>query len=124
MDETMSETTKLIRGKAMRREGDEHCHGGAGTLDWKCILGRDETAGRMLRFIHDNVLAPGVTIGDHGHDVGEEYYYILSGRGVMVLDGERFDVQAGDMAAVYAGGTHALENTGEQPMRMIALYVG
>ena len=47
-----------------------------------------------LNFLHDDVLAPGVSIGPHAHRGDEEYYYILSGRGTMTLDGRRFAVAA------------------------------
>jgi len=77
--------------------------------------------GGHLKFVHDDVLAPGVSIGLHTHIDDEEYYYILEGRGVMTLDGERFEVQAGDITAVYPGGEHWLENTSDADLRMIVV---
>ena len=40
---------------------------------------------RRLRFVHDDVLKPGVSIGTHTHSEDEEYYYIISGSGMMHL---------------------------------------
>ncbi len=119
----MIATTFLRKRKDMLRRPDPNCHGGLGDLDWTCVLGREQTRGKRLRFIHDDVLAPGVTIGVHSHRSGEEYYYIVSGRGVMTLDGERFEVESGDVAGVFPGGTHGLENNSDEDLRMIAIYV-
>ena len=115
--------TFLRRRAAMKREALPHCHGGVGALDWITVL-EDATPGastsRCVRFIHDDVLAPGVSIGVHWHD-HEEYYYILSGEGTMTLDGERFPIAAGDLTAIYPGGSHGLENTGATEMRILVI---
>ena len=119
-----SGTTLLRRRSAMRRKPLPECHGGVGALDWTTILD-DATPGaspnRAVRFIHDDTLAPGVSIGIHMHTDDEEYYLILSGSGVMTLDDERFPVQTGDLTAIYPGGSHGLENTGETEMRILVI---
>ena len=53
----------------------------------------------------------------------EEYYYIVSGNGTMTLDDERCEVAVGDIAAVFPGGAHALENTGDADLRIIVISV-
>ena len=119
-------TTFLYRRQDMRREPLPNCHNGVGALDWITVL--DNTTpgaplSRKVLFIHDDILAPGVSIGVHPHD-HEEYYYILSGEGVMTLDSERVPITAGDLTAIYPGGSHGLENTGETEMRIIVIGVG
>jgi len=105
----------------MTRKPLPECHGGVGALDFAVVLGGPDQAGRLLRFMHDDVLAPGVSIGVHGHDDSEEYYFILAGRGVMTLDGVRHEVGPGDVAAVYPGGSHGLENTGGEDLRIVVV---
>jgi mannose-6-phosphate isomerase-like protein (cupin superfamily) len=92
-----------------------------GDLDFTHVLGGELTAGRLVRFVHDDVLPPGVSIGIHAHPTREEYYYVVSGRGVMTLDGERHEVGPGDITAVYPGGSHGIENTGDEDMRIIVI---
>ena len=117
------QTTLIKRREAMRREALESCYGGRGALDWVRVLAREDTAGRALLYMDDDRVPPGATIGIHPHEDEEEYYYVLSGRGVMTLDGEPFDVRAGDVTAVFPGGRHGLENTGDEEMRVLVVCV-
>ena len=117
----MATTSFLKRKSQMQRRPDANCHGGQGELDWTCVLHNEETKGRCLTFLHDDVLSPGVSIGVHRHERGEEYYYILSGRGEMTLDGRRYPVQAGDVGAVFPGGAHGLENNSEEDLRILVI---
>jgi uncharacterized cupin superfamily protein len=113
-------TTLLKRREEMPRRPLPHCHGGAGALDFTAMLEGGELRGRHLRFLHDDTLAPGVSIGVHDH-AHEEYYVILSGEGHMTLDGTRFPVRAGDVTAVYPGGSHGLENTSDDDLRILVI---
>ena len=99
------------------------CHGGTGTLNFTEVLCQTPGRDKRLNFIHDDVLPPGATIGVHRHELDEEYYFIVSGSGVMTLDGRRGDVRAGDLTAVFPGGSHGLENTGSTEMRILVICV-
>lgn len=116
----MSDTTLVVKRPAMRHGPLPNCHDGVGALDWTEVLAPGQLQGRHLRFVHDDVLAPGVTIGVHAHD-DEEYYYILSGRGTMILDDEEIAVGPGDIAAVYPGGSHGLANDGGEDLRVLVI---
>jgi mannose-6-phosphate isomerase-like protein (cupin superfamily) len=116
-------TTLLKKRSDMLREPLENCHGGVGALDWIVVLDHNDLNDSGVNFIHDDVLPPGVSIGNHRHTGDEEYYYIISGKGVMTLDGESFDVAGGDITAVYPGGEHGLENTGTDDLRIIVISV-
>jgi oxalate decarboxylase/phosphoglucose isomerase-like protein (cupin superfamily) len=122
-EEKMTETTLIKRRSTMPRDPLPECHGGEGALDWTTVLDGRDLAGRRLNFIHDDVLAPGVTIGVHTHTDDEEYYYVVSGHGVMILDGERHEIGPGDITAVYPGGEHGLENSSEGDLRIIVISV-
>jgi mannose-6-phosphate isomerase-like protein (cupin superfamily) len=116
-------TTLLKRRAGMPRRPLAKCHGGEGDLDWTNMFTEAECAGRALRFCHDNTVAPGVSIGVHTHEAGEEYYLVLAGRGTMILDGERYSIGPGDISVVYAGGSHGLVNDGDEDMRVIVFQV-
>ncbi len=117
----MSKTTFLKKRKDMRREPLDKCHGGVGALDWIEVLDGNDLKERGLNFVHDDILPPGVSIGPHRHTGDEEYYYIVSGNGVMTLDDQRFEVAGGDITAVYPGGVHGLENTSSDDLRIIVI---
>ncbi len=116
--------TSLLRTrKEMPRAPLPECHGGEGELDWVRVLDHGDLEGRHLRFFHDDVIPPGASIGVHRHEGDEEYYFIISGRGVMTLDGERHEVGPGDIGAVFPGGEHGLANTSDEDMRIIVVSV-
>ncbi len=118
-----TQTTMLKKQNEMLREPLPHCHGGKGALDWTNVLESKDLKGRRVKYWHDNVLEPGVSIGVHQHKDDEEYYYILAGEGTMTLNGKTFTVREKDITAVYPGGYHGLENTGSEPMRIIVVSV-
>jgi mannose-6-phosphate isomerase-like protein (cupin superfamily) len=119
----MTDTTLIKKHPDMRHEPLENCHDGEGALDWKEVLAPDNLKDRHLNFVHDDVLAPGVSIGIHSHKDDEEYYYILAGAGTMSLDGEDCRVAAGDITAVYPGGEHGLLNDGDQDLRVLVFSI-
>jgi mannose-6-phosphate isomerase-like protein (cupin superfamily) len=116
----MSQTTLLTKREAMKRGPLHKCHGGQGALDFTVAFDSRENPGRQIRYIHDDILSPGVSIGEHPHK-DEEHYLVLSGRGTMILDSQRHDIGPGDIASVYPGGTHGLENTGTEDLRVIVI---
>jgi uncharacterized cupin superfamily protein len=107
----------------MIRKPLPECHGGIGDLDWIEVLNTNDLPNRALKFIHDDRLPPGASVGNHQHESDEEYYYILTGEGQMILDGQTYEVGAGDITAVFPGGSHALKNTGKTDMRFLVICV-
>lgn len=66
-------------------------------------------------------LHPGATIGEHRNDK-DEIYYVLSGRGELLLDGKRREVGAGDAILTRDGSTHALVQRGDEDLVIIVVY--
>jgi glyoxylate utilization-related uncharacterized protein len=117
------QTVLLKRRRDMPNHPLPACHGGNGSVDWVGVLDEKDLSNRRLRFVHDDILQPGVSVGLHEHIDDEEYYFIVSGRGTMTLNGDSVEVAAGDIAAVFPGGSHAVENTGSEPMRILVFSV-
>ncbi|GAB2663100.1 cupin domain-containing protein [Kribbella swartbergensis] len=69
------------------------------------------------------VFAPGTGLPLHSHNV-EESVLILEGDAVAEIDGERFDLVAGDATWVPAGVPHRFLNRGSTPMRIYWVYGG
>jgi mannose-6-phosphate isomerase-like protein (cupin superfamily) len=69
------------------------------------------------------VLPPGSSCGEHVHRATEEIYYILAGAPVMHIDGERVDVQAGDVITETIGAAHTITNHGDHDMEMYVIEV-
>lgn len=64
---------------------------------------------------------PGSTIGEHRNDK-DEIYYVLSGRGELLLDGKRREVGPGDAILTRNGSTHALAQRGKEDLVIIVVY--
>lgn len=97
------------------------CHEGHGTLWCVEMLAdyRKKEAG--FKYIHENHLEPGASIGEHRHVADEEIYVILSGRGTMKIDGQDQPVQAGDVCLTRRGHSHDLVNSLEGPMHFLVI---
>lgn len=64
-------------------------------------------------------VAPGERTRLHRHHRSEELYHITAGSGCMQLGEERFAIHTGDTVAIAPGTPHALENTGDEPLRVL-----
>ena len=100
----------------------ENCHDGAGALWCSELLADYARREAGFAFIHDNVIEPGASIGEHRHDGEEEIYVILSGRGTMRIDGVDTPVAEGDVCLTRSGHSHSLVNGGESPMRLLVIH--
>ena len=64
------------------------------------------------------MLPPGSSIGLHTHEGNSEVFYILSGSGKVLCDGEYETVKAGDVHYCPMGHTHSLINDGDVELRV------
>lgn len=97
------------------------CHHGKGVLWCVEMLADYRKAEAGFKYIHDNHLDPGASIGEHRHDTDEEIYAILSGRGVMKTDGESQPVGPGDVCLTRRGHSHDLVNGTEGTMHFLVI---
>ena len=67
------------------------------------------------------VIYPGGYIPEHEH-ITVESYTILSGNGVMGVDGEERPVRGGDVIYMESEKPHTLRNTGDEDMHMMFVY--
>jgi mannose-6-phosphate isomerase-like protein (cupin superfamily) len=97
------------------------CHHGQGVLWCTELLADYKKAGSGFKYLHDNVLDPGASIGEHVHTGDEEIYVILTGRGQMKIDGVVRDVGPGDVCLTRGGHRHDLTNGLEGPMHFLVV---
>ena len=67
-------------------------------------------------------LEPGQDIGSEVHATHDQFFRIESGKGEVVIDGERSQVKDDDAIIVPAGAQHNVINTGSEPLRLYTLY--
>jgi mannose-6-phosphate isomerase-like protein (cupin superfamily) len=66
-------------------------------------------------------LKPGSGIGYH-EQKEDEIYYVLSGRGVMTLDGKSVEVTPGTAILTRPGSSHGLKQTGAEDLVILINY--
>ena len=75
---------------------------------------------KELGFLAIARLAPGKEIESH-IDPMEEIYFVISGTGVIRVDGEEKEVRPGDATWVPTGSSHSLLNTGKEDCVIIVI---
>jgi mannose-6-phosphate isomerase-like protein (cupin superfamily) len=66
-------------------------------------------------------LEVGGWMGHHRHEPAE-IYYVLSGEGVLTIDGEEHPICAGTAAHIPGDSEHAVRNTGNGPLRVFYAF--
>lgn len=77
-----------------------------------------KTPSQRLTLGYTIVYPEGRTTG-HAHEDMEEVYFIAQGRGIMEVDGERFQIKEGDAFYIPPGKYHVTYNTGILPLILI-----
>ena len=62
------------------------------------------------------VVCPGKSTEEHCHINTEEIYYVLSGMGIVIIEGQKRKVKKGDGVAILPGKKHKLINTGDKKL--------
>ena len=71
----------------------------------------DLTDGGSLELVNEFEVAPGSAVYPHEHPT-HEFYFVMSGRGVMIVAGEERDVAPGDLVYIPPDTVHSLRPTG------------
>jgi len=111
----------MIRTRSQMEEVRcDHCHDGTGTLLLHSLINPGDSD-QALIFMHDDLLPPGVSIGEHRHEGSEEVYFVTEGHGTLIMDHREYPVGPGDVSLVKSGHSHGIVNTGTTAMRLIVV---
>lgn len=71
------------------------------------------------------VIAPGDCEGgpDNRHRGADQWLFVLSGRGIAVLNDRRRALKAGSLVLIEKGTTHEIRNTGRTTLKTLNVYV-
>lgn len=67
-------------------------------------------------------LQPGEEIGEETHDDRDQFFRIEEGKGVIVIDEGRHEVEDDFAVIVPAGARHNVINSGSTPLKLYTLY--
>lgn len=82
------------------------------------LIDPENSPSKNLKMGHTIIYPTGKTTG-HAHEDMEEVYYILSGKGKMVVGDDEFPIQTGDAFYVPFGEYHVTYNTGNQALAIL-----
>lgn len=86
------------------------------------MVGRPAVHGGATRHsLAHIVIAPGKASTRHYHKASEETYYLLSGVGEVVIDGQTFTLRPGEACLIETGETHQIFNHGEGDLEFLAV---
>jgi mannose-6-phosphate isomerase-like protein (cupin superfamily) len=91
--------------------------GGGQTIGYSFF---DKTPGMKFVF-RKRALHPGAGVGHHEQHE-DEVYYVLSGKGVMTVDGTPVDMTPGTAVLTRPGSTHSLKQVGSDDLVVLIAY--
>lgn len=95
--------------------------GSAGEMKGKVFLGYDNL-GLTGSEISYGVIPPGVQLPFfHLHNVNEEVYLIIKGKGEYQVDDKVFPIEEGSIVRVGTGASRCYKNTGTEPLVIICV---
>ena len=85
---------------------------------------KEQTAGGYLELVAEFAVNAGSAVEPHSHNT-HEYYYMLSGRGIMVIEGEEREVVSGDFIYIPPNKEHSLRTASNTAgIRALVFAVG
>lgn len=112
----------LIVGDTSSASRIQDVHGAAGESSWKCFARRTWLRGDW-EAVEWARIPPGGVSGEHLHSRTEEVYFIVSGRGEILLDGVATEVGPGDVVLTGLGTTHGLRAIGDEGVSWLVIEV-
>lgn len=68
------------------------------------------------------LLSEYAAVPEHGHPDKEEFQYVVSGRGEVLIAGQKAPVKTGSMIFIPANIKHSIRNTGKEEMKVMEVY--
>jgi mannose-6-phosphate isomerase-like protein (cupin superfamily) len=93
-----------------------------GSVTWRTLLSADRTPSDALTMGVAEVReagGAGPALHRHAH---AEAYFVLSGRGVLHIDGEEYPLAPGAAAFIPGGALHGAHGVGEAPLRLLYVF--
>lgn len=108
----------MIVGTPLTVSGHERSasHGGEGSYFVRTLI--EDIPSSAFKYVRDLTLYPGSSVGLHPHSGDDEVFFIMSGTGVMTVDGQERELGPGSAVLTLAGSAHGLRNTGTENLRV------
>jgi quercetin dioxygenase-like cupin family protein len=85
---------------------------------------KEITDGGFLELVNEFEVAGGGYVHPHSHPT-HEFYYVMSGRGIMTIDGEDRDIAQGDLVHIPPDKVHSLRPVSDNaPIHCFCFAIG
>ena len=99
----------------------EAVRGGSGSVTAHKLL--DLFPGSAIKSVGLVRLEPGASVGDHSHKGDEDFYFCISGTGIVVDNGVGHPFIPGTLQITRDGESQAIRNTGETELVFLGALV-
>ncbi len=114
----MIQTKPVILHKADSESSwDDELHG---CVQWRTLFSADQTPTKALTAGVAEIM-PGDQLKVH-HHAPPELYYILSGSGVMMIEGVKYPVNVDTAIFIPVNANHGIQNTGQTVLRIFYVF--
>ena len=93
-----------------------------GVVSWRTLLSADRTPSDSLTLGVAEVGEPGEGGFRLHRHAQSEAYYVLSGRGVISIDGTEHALETGSVAFIPGGALHGARGVGPEPLRLLYVF--
>lgn len=87
--------------------------------------------GKYVDYIReDNIVLKGITVNPHSklsyqsHNYREEHWYVVSGRGLAIIEGVEIPLKKGKYIYIDPEQKHRIINTGSRLLRIVEIQLG
>ena len=112
----------MIIRKSQIRVDESNLKNGRGLVKREFIV-EGENLRNKAKLFSKITIPKGNSIGMHDHVDDFEIYYILSGKGKVLDNGQEVEVIEGDAIYTADGNKHCIENIGEEDLVFIATVI-
>jgi len=116
-EQTRTRSRYFIRTEDVR---GYHPANHTGTLNRR-LIGAETVGAKRLEVVH-GLIEPGAGALPHAHPEIEQVCYLLEGRAIAEIGGERQEMRAGDCCFFPAGMPHVFTVTGDQTAKVLVIY--
>ena len=107
----------------MISEVRQNMRGGTGEITITHYYFRKDEFTANARLCARMTIPPGASVGSHQHREEDEVYIVLSGKGELDDGTAPSAIAAGDAILTGKGGSHAVKNTGDEPLEIVAVIM-
>jgi mannose-6-phosphate isomerase-like protein (cupin superfamily) len=116
-------TQRIARADPAKYQRLSDVHDGAGSMDFRVMLGADALDTDLI-FFHRGVILPKSSIGEHFHNQCEEMFVILDGEAQFTIDGHTSVIKGPAGVPDRIGHAHAIYNATDKPVQWLNINVG